>query len=102
MKVRRVKVPRDLRPRIAAVATRHRFGSPRAVIDHFLAVGLQAYGLPEGDVGERLRRAVEERGYSSVDELVEHLLLRGLRAYEEPEDDRALLEARLRGLGYIE
>jgi hypothetical protein len=98
----RIPVPRDLRPRIAEVARRHGFESPKAVVDHFLRVGLEAYGLRDGDVGERLRRAADERGYSSVAEVIEHLLLRGLRAYEAPEDDRALLEARLRGLGYLE
>lgn len=98
----KVKPPKDLRGRLAAVAANHGFESPKAVVDHFVERGLKVYGAEDGPLKERLDQVVDDQGYSSRDELIEHLLLRGLRAYEETGDDPAALEARLRGLGYID
>jgi len=50
---------------------------------------------------ERLTRAAQGAGYSSVDELVVHLIEKELARLENEADDRAAAE-RLRGLGYIE
>lgn len=98
----RLKIPKSLKPRLKAVGKKHGLGSVDAVVDHFIDKGLKAYGAADGQLGDRIESVVDEQGYSSGQELVEHLLLRGLRAYEEPADDREKLEARLRGLGYIE
>lgn len=98
----KIKPPKELRSRLAAVADKHDFESPKAVIDHFVERGLKVYGAEDGSLKDRLDQVVDDQGYSSRDELVEHLLLRGLRAYEEADDDPAALEARLRGLGYID
>lgn len=99
----KVKVPRALKPRLRDVAKKHNFDSADAVVDHFITRGLKHYGAPaDAALGDQLEQVVDDQGYSSVDELVEHLLLRGLNAYEEAEDDPAKMEARLRGLGYIE
>lgn len=98
----KLKPPKALRGRLRDVAKNHGFDSEKAVAEHFITRGLKVYGAPDGDLGDQLEHVVEDQGYSSVDELVEHLLLRGLRAYEEAEDDPAKLEARLRGLGYID
>jgi hypothetical protein len=97
-----VKVPRDLRGRIQAVATKHGLGPPAEVAKHFVTRGLDRYNAPAGPLGERVAHALESQGYSSEDELIEHLLLRGLRAYEEATSNPAELAARLRGLGYID
>lgn len=97
-----VKAPKELRGRLQDVAAKHKFESEQALIDHFIERGLRFYGATEGKLKDRLSQVVEDQGYSSADELVEHLLLRGLRAYEEVEEDPAKLEARLRGLGYID
>lgn len=102
----KVKPPKQLVDRLAAVAEKHDFDSAKALVDHFIERGLRVYEGDGHDAGvklkKRLERVVDDQGYSSIDELVEHLLLRGLRAYEEGEDDPAKLEARLRGLGYID
>jgi len=50
---------------------------------------------------ERLTRAAQAAGYSSVEELVNHLIEKELARVENDADDRAAAE-RLRGLGYIE
>ena len=98
----KIKPPRELKGRLAAVGKAHDLGSERDVVDHFIERGLKAYGAADGKLKGRLETVVDEQGYSSIDELVEHLLIRGLRAYEEAADDPADLEARLRGLGYID
>lgn len=98
----KLKPPKALRARLREVAKNHGFDSEKAVTEHFITRGLKVYGAPQGELGDQLEYVVDEQGYSSVDELVEHLLLRGLRAYEEAADDPAALEARLRGLGYID
>ena len=98
----KVKPPKDLKNRLAAVGEAHNLGSEKDVIDHFIERGLKVYEAPEGKLKKRLEHVVEEQGYSSIDELVEHLLLRGLRAYEKTDDDPEALQARLRGLGYID
>lgn len=98
----KIKIPKALRGRLRDVAKNHGFDSDKALADHFITRGLKVYGAPQGELGDQLEHVVEEQGYSSADELIEHLLLRGLRAYEEAADDPAALEARLRGLGYID
>jgi hypothetical protein len=97
-----IKIPRDLRERITEVAAKHSLGSPQEAASNFVARGLDRYGAPTGELAQRLAHAVESQGYASEAELVEHLLLRGLRAYEEPTTSPEQLQARLRGLGYIE
>ncbi len=98
----KVKPPKDLKARLAAVGETHDLGSEKEVIDHFIERGLKVYEAPDGKLKKRLEHVVDEQGYSSLDELIEHLLLRGLRAYEKTDEDPAVLEARLRGLGYID
>jgi hypothetical protein len=98
----KVKIPKPLKARLKQVAEGHKFESAEAVADHFIDRGLKVYEAPDGELDARIEHVVEEQGYSSAEELVEHLLLRGLRAYEEVADDPAALEARLRGLGYID
>jgi hypothetical protein len=98
----KVKIPKDLKGRLKDVAKKHNFASAEALADHFVDKGLTVYEATSGSLSERLTKVVDEKGYSSEEELVEHLLLRGLRAYEEPADDPKALEARLRGLGYID
>lgn len=97
-----IRIPRALRGRIRDVASSHKLGSADEAAMHFVTRGLDRYGAPEGPLGQRLAQAVEDQGYSSEGELVEHLLLRGLRAYEEPAASPEALQARLRGLGYID
>ena len=100
----KIKVPRDLKKRIKAVAKQHEFASADAVVEHFIDKGLNTYEVPDpsAPVEDRLAWVVDEQGYSSADELIEHLLLRGLSAYEDAPDDPEKLAERLRGLGYIE
>ena len=101
----KVKPPKHLKDRLAAVAEAHDFASAQAVVEHFIERGLRVYegDEPSGDkLKKRLSRVVDDQGYSSIDELIEHLLLRGLRAYEEAADNPEALAARLRGLGYID
>lgn len=107
----KIKPPKSLKSRLRAVAKAHDFASEKAVTAHFIERGLQAYGAdpdpdpapdPEDDLAARLDQVVDEQGYSSRAELIEHLLLRGLRAYEEHAEDPEALQARLRGLGYID
>jgi len=98
----KLRIPRNLKGRLADVGAAHKLGSADETAMHFLNRGLDHYKAPAGDLGDRLSAVVEEQGYSSEDELVEHLLLRGLRAYEEPADSPEALAARLRGLGYID
>jgi metal-responsive CopG/Arc/MetJ family transcriptional regulator len=99
----KIKPPKALKSRLEDVAKKHDFDSAKAVLDHFIMRGLKVYNAPQDlDLAEQLEHVVDEQGYSSRDELIEHLLLRGLRAYEEAETDPSKLEARLRGLGYID
>lgn len=100
----KIKVPRDLRPRLRAAADEHGYGSADELALRLVERGLEKHGL-DGSAGKlknRLKQAAEEQGYSSVDELTVHLLEKGLKAYERPGEDPAELEKRLRGLGYIE
>lgn len=101
---KKIKIPKNLMPRLDGVAERHGFASGAAVADFFIDKGLAQYDFVDRSqkVPAQLDEVMEERGYSSRDEVVEHLLLRGLRAYEENEHDPKKLEERLRGLGYIE
>jgi hypothetical protein len=98
----KLRIPRPLKGRLSDVASAHKLGSAADAAMHFVTRGLDHYKAPAGNLGQRLEHAVDEQGYSSVDELIEHLLLRGLRAYEEPADSPEALAARLRGLGYID
>lgn len=98
----KIKPPKNLRARLKEVGKKHDLGSEKEVTEHFVTRGLKVYGAPDGDMKSQLEHVVDDQGYSSTDELIEHLLLRGLRAYEEAATDPAELEARLRGLGYID
>ena len=98
----KIKPPKSLKGRLDDVAKKNKFASATALTEHFITRGLKAYGAPDGELEVQIEHVVEDQGYSSADELVEHLILRGLRAYEEAVDDPAQLEARLRGLGYID
>lgn len=98
-----LKPPKAYKSRLRDVAKKHGFDSDKAVLAHFIERGLQVYKAPaDKPLAEQLDHVVDEQGYSSREEVVEHLILRGLRAYEEAESDPAKLEARLRGLGYID
>ncbi|HET6612367.1 MAG TPA: hypothetical protein VFG83_10270 [Kofleriaceae bacterium] len=100
----KIKVPKDLRPRLKDVGRAHNLGSMDDVVDHFITRGLKQYDVATDgvDVGKAIDQVVDDQGYSSAAELIEHLLLRGLSAYEQKDEDPAALEARLRGLGYID
>lgn len=100
----KVKVPKSLKGRLKDVAKAHKFDSMDAVVDHFITRGLKQYDVadPGDNIAKVLEDVVDDQGYSSADELIEHLLLRGLSAYEQKDEDPAALEARLRGLGYID
>jgi Arc/MetJ family transcription regulator len=57
------------------------------------------------DVYQRAVQCAGQMGYSSVDEFVEHLIERAIQenAQERNEqEDKAVVEERLKGLGYIE
>ncbi len=101
---KKIKIPKELVPRLEGVAKRHQFESADKLADFFIDKGIQQFAFVDRSkkVEAQLDQIVEERGYSSRDEVIEHLLLRGLRAYEENEHDPKKLEERLRGLGYIE
>ncbi len=99
----KIKPPKELKGRLKDVAKKHNFDSADALVEHFIVRGLKVYEAPaDAPLEQQLEHVSEEQGYSSPQELIEHLLLRGLRAYEEVEDDPEKLEARLRGLGYID
>jgi hypothetical protein len=102
--MKKLKLSKDHRTRLASIATQHGFPSAEAFGAHLVERGLRAYGAADDTVPfpDRLAEVVEAQGYSSDEELVEHLVERGLEAYETPETDPAKLEARLRGLGYID
>jgi metal-responsive CopG/Arc/MetJ family transcriptional regulator len=101
---KKIKIPKELHPRLEGVAKRHEFESAEKLADFFIDKGLQQFTFLDrgAKLEAQLDQVMEERGYSSRDEVIEHLLLRGLRAYEENEHDPKKLEERLRGLGYIE
>lgn len=100
------KIPKDLKPRLADVTAKHHAShgctTADALADHFVTRGLKAAGAPAGSLKSQIAFLVDEQGYSSADEVIEHLLIRGLRAYEESAASPEELEARLRGLGYID
>jgi hypothetical protein len=107
----RVKPPKDFRERLKAAAERHGYGSAEELCATLLRRGLKDHlepGAPPGDppgdpedLGDRLAAVAARRGYASREELIEHLLEQGLRPLESPEDTGEV-EARLKGLGYIE
>ncbi len=101
---KKIKIPKELIPRLQGVAERHQFDSAEKLADFFIDKGVEQFAFVDRTrkVDAQLDQIVEERGYSSREEVIEHLLLRGLRAYEENEHDPNKLEERLRGLGYIE
>jgi hypothetical protein len=100
----KIKIPKGYRDRLEAVARKHGFANAETFGEHLVERGLRQHGPSDGEAPpeRRLALLVDEQGYASEQELIEHLLERGLRAYEEPESDPAKLEARLRGLGYID
>ena len=102
--MKKVKLPRDMKPRLKDVGQAHGFKGADDFAEHLLVKGLVAYGQSgEGKWGPQLEAVVDEHGYSSTEEVIEHLLERGLSAYSNPEGlDRERFEARLRGLGYID
>jgi hypothetical protein len=97
-----MKIPKDLRGRLADVGKKNGHASADAFALHLVERGLARLGAGEGELDARLERAVDERGYSSREELIEHLLETGLDAYDAPDLDPEKLKARLRGLGYID
>jgi predicted CopG family antitoxin len=54
----------------------------------------------EKDLYEKIRKATEEVGYSSVDEFVVHAIERELKRVLAGEEDEEVRK-RLKGLGYI-
>jgi hypothetical protein len=98
-----ISIPASQRSRLEALFKRHGYASAPAFASHLVerALGFASFPGPAALRAELEARA-ERDGYSGVDELVEHLIERGLQAYESPETDRAKLEERLRGLGYID
>lgn len=105
---KKLEIPKHMRVRLDAVAGRHDLARGFKGADdfglHLVEVGLGQFGQEDtsSKLNARLDTVVDDRGYASRGELIEHLLERGLRAYEEPAESREKLEARLRGLGYIE
>ncbi|MFN3201913.1 MAG: hypothetical protein ACE366_26140 [Bradymonadia bacterium] len=100
----KVKIPSHLKDRLATVARDHQFKGADDFAMHLIDKGLVQLGDPDpqAKLKDRLEAVVDLKGYADREELVEHLLDRGLRAYSEPAESREKLEARLRGLGYIE
>lgn len=99
----KVKIPSEMKPKLALLAKQHQFPSVDAFVDHLMEKGLVASGASGGrSFSEQIADVVELYGYSSREELVEHLLERGIAAYDTEETDREKLLTRLRGLGYIE
>ena len=100
----KIKIPKSYRARLAEVGRKFKFPSDEAFAMHLIERGLRSFQLPQlsAPLQTKIAQVVEDHGYSSEDEVIEHLLERGLRAYEEPETDPKKLEARLRGLGYID
>jgi hypothetical protein len=100
----KIKIPKAYMARLAEAARKFKFASDESFAMHLIERGLRQFQLPQlsAPLETKLAQVVEDHGYSSVDEVIEHLLERGLRAYEEPESDPKKLEARLRGLGYID
>ena len=104
MSLGKVKIPKSYRQRLVEIGRKFKFDSDEAFAAHLIDRGLRQFELPElsAPLESKLAQVVQDHGYSSVEEVVEHLLERGLRAYDEPETDPKKLEARLRGLGYID
>ena len=99
----KIELPEHHKPLLEDLARQHKFSSGQAFAAHLLERGLRQYPPVVGEsLDEKLAGFAEAEGYSSKGELVEHLLERGLRAYQTPESDPEKLEARLRGLGYID
>lgn len=100
----KLKIPSQFKDRLATTGGQHGFDGAQAFAEHLVDRRLEQYDLPgsASTLKAKLEHLVEEHGYASRDEALEHLIERGLRAYEEPAESPEELEARLRGLGYIE
>jgi hypothetical protein len=100
----KIRIPKSYRTRLVEVGRKFNFPTDEAFAMHLIDRGLRQFQLPDASaaLASKIAQVVDDSGYSSADELIEHLLERGLRAYEEPENDPKKLEARLRGLGYID
>lgn len=100
----KIKIPAHQKERLGALAGEHGFKGADDFALHMIDKGLIQLGdpNPEAKLKDRLEAVVELKGYADREELIEHLIDRGLRAYSEPAESREKLEARLRGLGYIE
>jgi len=55
----------------------------------------------DSNLFDRVKKATEAAGYSSVDEFITHIIEKELTKYEASETDEKVAE-QLRGLGYIE
>ena len=55
----------------------------------------------DSNLFDRMKKATEVAGYSSVEEFVTHIIEKELAKYEETEADEKTAQ-QLRGLGYIE
>lgn len=100
----KIKIPTHMKDRLGSLAKEHGHKGADEFAMHLIDKGLVQLGDPDpqAKLKDRLEAVVELKGYADREELVEHLLDRGLRAYSEPAESREKLEARLRGLGYIE
>ena len=99
------KIPDELKPRLAEVASKHNLGTPEALADELIAAELKVCEVPEGSLQSQIAYLVNQQGYSSADEAVEHLLLRGLHPYEEEGSTKQEAEAHVahvKGLGHID
>ena len=98
----KVKIPKDLKPRLADAAGEHGFDSADAFADHLVDKGLKAYDLPDqsAKLKKKLYFVVEEHGYSSVDEFITHALEKEMAQLEDAQSDEDIKE-KLKGLGYL-
>jgi hypothetical protein len=100
----KLEIPKHMKSRLDEVGRAHAFTSGAAFAEHLVERGLLRYAFSNASdpLDAKLEQVASELGYSSSEEVIEHLLERGLLAYTAAEPDRAKLEARLRGLGYID
>lgn len=98
-------IPKHMKPRLDGLAKPSGFKSGVEFAEHLVVRGVRAHeGVdPDAPLDDQLEALCDQMGYSSVGEAVEHLLERGLSAYANEDGlDQKALEARLRGLGYID
>lgn len=55
----------------------------------------------DSNLFDRVKKAAEAAGYSSVDEFITHIIEKELARHEASESDKNIAD-QLRGLGYIE